>query len=279
MSAAADSLISISAAHRTAATEQLRILRLPLYAHEGEGRALEGAGVELKRRFDAEATLRRGKQLQATLAAFEGPDWARTLLGQDKGAKPWGFAQYVDPLARNHFDLEHYFARTDALLMFARANAHYGDPLSSAVHMQTLDWPGSDCATLNRARNVAQRMQSHDEKEVEEKEAARVYMASRLPDDLPALRTKFQLLKEHSTSIRHRARLPQYGSGDQSRCDALVEGVLSNVFIVIDGAAISSLYTRPRSADNVWVWAVDPDYEDAGACSCCEVLEAHRAVN
>jgi hypothetical protein len=41
--------------------------------------------------------------------------------------------------------------------------------------------------------------------------------------------------------------------------------VLSNAFIVIDSTCISSLYTGPQSADNVWVWAVDPDFDDSNA--------------
>jgi hypothetical protein len=108
-------------------------------------------------------------------------------------------------------------------------------------------------------------MQSHEAQEFDEKDAARVYMASKQPDDIQALRTKFQLLREHLKSIRDRARLPQYGNGGRCRYDALVEGVLSNAFIVIDGTCISSLYTGPQYADNVWVWAVDPDYDDSNA--------------
>jgi hypothetical protein len=87
-------------------------------------------------------------------------------------------------------------------------------------------------------------------------------MASKQPDDIATLREKFQLLREHFTSIRDRARLPQYGNGGRCRYHALVEDVLSNAFIVIDGNSISALYTEPQYADNVWVWAVDPDYDD-----------------
>lgn len=39
--------------------------------------------------------------------------------------------------------------------------------------------------------------------------------------------------------------------------------MLNNVFIVIDGTSVASLYTGPQYADNVWVWAVDPDYDDS----------------
>lgn len=154
--------------------------------------------------------------------------------------------------------------------MFARTRVRYGDQLSSAFHVQKLDWPGFDHASQDRPENVVQHIQSHDEQEFEEMEAARVYTGSRQPDDLVALRTKFQLLREHFTSIRDRPRLRRYGSVDRSRYDALVEGVLSNAFIVIDGAAISSVYTTPQYADDVWVWAVDPDYNDTDAGSRCD---------
>lgn len=199
------------------------------------------------------------------MTSFKGPDWARRLLEEEKGTKPWGFAQYVDPLAAVHFELEHYFARTDALLMFAKTNVRYGKLLSGEFLLQHLDWPGTDPATRDRTVYVAQRMQSHEDQEFDEKDAARVYMASKQPNDIQALRTKFRLLREHFRSIRDRTRLPQYGNGGRCRYDALIEGVLSNAFIVIDSTCISSLYTGPQSADNVWVWAVDPDFDDSNA--------------
>jgi hypothetical protein len=71
------------------------------------------------------------------------------------------------------------------------------------------------------------------------------------------------MLRQHFTSIRDRSRLPKFGNGGRSRYDALVEGVLNNVFIVIDGTCVASLYTGPQHADNVWVWAVDPDHDDS----------------
>lgn len=77
---ASGALIKISVAHKTAAIEQLRTLRRPLYEHEGEGQALEAAGVEMGRRLDAEAASYRDKRLQTTLSRFKGPKWARTLL-------------------------------------------------------------------------------------------------------------------------------------------------------------------------------------------------------
>lgn len=88
-------------------------------------------------------------------------------------------------------------------------------------------------------------------------------MASKQPDKIGALRTKFRMLREHFRLIRDRPRLPRCGSGGQCRYDGLIEGMLSNAFIVIDGACISSLYTVPQYADDVWVWAVDPDYDDS----------------
>lgn len=259
---ASGQLLRISREHEKATMEHLELLRKPLYDHTNEGQALESALAELKRRSDAEATLRYNKDLQDALASFKGPDWARRLLEEEKGTKPWGFAKYVDPLAAVHFDLEHYFSRTDTLLTFAKTNIRYGRLLSGKFLLQSLDWPGTDPTIQGRAGNVAQHLQSHKDQEFDEKDAARVYMASKQADDIEALRTKFQMLREHFRSIRDRPRLPRYGSGGRCRYDALIEGVLGNAFIVIDGTCISSLYTGPQHADNVWVWAVDPDYDD-----------------
>ncbi|GAB7334748.1 hypothetical protein MBLNU13_g06679t1 [Cladosporium sp. NU13] len=218
---------------------------------------------ELERRGDLEATLRHNKDLQDALASFKGPDWARRLLEEEKADKPWGFARYVDPTAAKHFDSEHYFARTDTLLTFAKTNDRYGDLLCRKFHLQRLDWPGSDPNANCRAANVTQQTQNHEGQELDERDAARVYMASKQPDQIGALRTKFRMLSEHFRLIRDRPRLPRCGSGGQCRYDGLIEGMLSNAFIVIDGACISSLYTVPRYADDVWVWAVDPDHDDS----------------
>ena len=123
---ASGQLLRISRAHEQATVENLELRRKPLCDHANEDQALESALVEFKRWDDAEATLRYHKDLHSALASFKGPDWATRLLEEEKGTKPWGFAQYVDPLATVHVDLEHYFARSDALLTFAEINIRYG---------------------------------------------------------------------------------------------------------------------------------------------------------
>ncbi|KAM0705269.1 hypothetical protein Q7P35_008059 [Cladosporium inversicolor] len=81
-------LMQVSREHESATMEQLRLLREPLHGDMNEEQALAGAVVELKRRDDAEAALRHEKNLQAATTAFKGPDWARRLLEEEKGAKP-----------------------------------------------------------------------------------------------------------------------------------------------------------------------------------------------
>lgn len=210
-------LLQASQDHNSATLDRLRLLRKPLYDNPNEEQALAGAIVELKRRDDAEAALRYGKYLQAATTAFKGPDWARRLLEEEKGAKPWGFARYVDPSVTTHFDLEHYFARTDALLTFAKTNVRYGKLLSSNFYVQKLDWPGSGPTAYGSAAYVTQHMRSHEQQEFDEKDAARVYLASKQPDDIKALTRKFKLLREQFTSIRDHARLPKFGNGGRSR--------------------------------------------------------------
>ncbi|KAM0705270.1 hypothetical protein Q7P35_008060 [Cladosporium inversicolor] len=121
----------------------------------------------------------------------------------------------------------------------------------------------SDPTAHNCTAHVTQHVHSHEEQEFEERDAARVYLASKQPDDIKAPTRKFKLLREHFTSIRDRPRLSKFGNGGRSRHDALVEGMLSNVSIVVDGTCVASLYTGPQHADNVWMWAVDLDYDDS----------------
>lgn len=119
---ASDQLLQILREHERATMERLELLRKQLYDHTNEEKALESALVELKRRGDAEATLRYNTDLQDALASFKGLDWAKTFLEEERATKPGGFTKYIDPLAAVHFDLEHCFVRTDAVLMFARTS-------------------------------------------------------------------------------------------------------------------------------------------------------------
>lgn len=221
--------------------------------------------MELKRRYDAEAALRYEKDLQSTMASFRGPDWARRMLEEEKATKPWGLAQYIDPLVAANFDLEHYLARIDAMLMFAQTSVRYSDILSEMFDLQSLDWPSSDTTAHEGASNVTHGTLSHNDREFEEKDAAKEFIATADYDNIEALRKKFQMLREHFTSIRDRPRMPQYNNGGRSRYDGLIEGIVRNAFIVIDSTCVSSLYIGPQYADNVWVWAADPDYDDSGA--------------
>lgn len=58
------------------------------------------------------------------------------------------------------------------------------------------------------------------------------------------------MLRKHFRSIRERGGLDKE--------------ILSNVYIVIDDACAHSLFEAPQ-ADSVWVWAVDPDYDESTA--------------
>ena len=158
-------LILISPKHKEATIDQLRLPRKPLYDNAYEYQAIEGAGVELKRRFDTKAALRHESELQTTMAGFRDPGWARRLLEQEKGAKPWMFAQYLDPAVAMYFDIEHYDSGTDALLMFAQTSTRFDDLLRDMFHLQTLDRPGSDLTAKYRAENVTQHSQLHIDQE------------------------------------------------------------------------------------------------------------------
>jgi hypothetical protein len=46
----------------------------------------------------------------------------------------------------------------------------------------------------------------------------------------------------------------------QNNRGALRDGILRNVFIVIDQQCVQSLLCRTPNVDDAWVYAVDPDY-------------------
>jgi hypothetical protein len=69
-------LMRISQEHEEATMEQLRRLRNPFHDNINKEQALAGAIVELKRRADADASLRSEQDSQAATTGSKGPDWA-----------------------------------------------------------------------------------------------------------------------------------------------------------------------------------------------------------
>lgn len=83
-------------------------------------------------------------------------------------------------------------------------------------------------------------------------------------EDDACLREKFQVLRKRFKVLRNKPRLPVLSQDTDG--EGLGQGVLSNVFIVVDKACVDSQIplSGKRYAENGWVFAVDPDYDDPG---------------
>lgn len=72
--------------------------------------------------------------------------------------------------------------------------------------------------------------------------------------ELDKLRTHFKWVRDRAKK-RRKAHEPL--NVDRS---GIPNGLLSNIFLVIDQDVIDSIKTNSPIADNAWIWAIDPDY-------------------
>lgn len=80
-------------------------------------------------------------------------------------------------------------------------------------------------------------------------------------EDDASLRAKFQYLRRRFKARRTKPRLPSE-TDRVPRGQGLAQGILDNVFIVVDGSCVNS--HQSTATEHGWVFAVDPDYEDPG---------------
>lgn len=229
------------------AHEQLTKLRAPLYG-EQEEKGLSGADAEFWRRQSEEhaKSLERGREACERLIAKARP-WVKRLWEEDGPApfpqgKSWGYAVFYEPsVVSDPVGYDDYTARRDGALSWARGAIFCGEFLTSRWRTQQLDWP------------EGLELQPTDD------------------TDEKSRRITFQKLREHFASIQAHPPekrviiLPTLGGPNwvTESPGALEDGILRNVFLVMDQGCVSSTVgTMKGRVDDMWVWAVDPTYED-----------------
>lgn len=159
--------------------------------------------------------------------------WVRRLWEEDQGEKCWGYVEYVDLEVDDGERLEEYLVRRDAALFHATGAVGCGSTIGDRWRLQRFDWPGAA---------------GHDEKSEDE-----------------GLAAKFERLRERFKSVPDRAPKKQrIGVDVRAESGGLLDEILRNVFLVIDHDCVNSVLSGAGSVDDMWVWAVDPDYK-AGA--------------
>ncbi|KAJ0370918.1 hypothetical protein COL154_001299 [Colletotrichum chrysophilum] len=252
----------ISGPHRVSeeefneADKRLKAMRHPLYA-ENEEKAIENAFAEHWRRENEAWRARQKQEAERSILARAAP-WVRRLWDEEKGEKHWGYGIFVDPEAfADDEDVEDYMCRRDGIFFHGRDAIGAG---SSAINnmwrLQRLQWPA----------NITADDDTKDEKNNEDCGREKEGTDEKADDERAA---KFQKLREYFISIRDRApkRQRQERGTDTASTQAerggLTDGILQNVFVVVDKASVDSVVSGSGLVDDMWVWAVEPDYDES----------------
>lgn len=246
------------------AAKRLRAVRRSLYA-ENEEKAIENSHVEHWRRENEAWRERQKQEAEKALLAKAFP-WVRRLWEEDKGEEHWGYGIFVDPGAfLDEEETERYMCRRDGVLFHARGAIGAG---SSAIgnmwRLQKLNWPVNATADDGEKEGGSQTGQQSDGKYDGSELAAGEHEET---DEKRA--AEFQKLREHFKSIRDRVPKKQrreqtaLSGPAQAERGGLQDGILQNVFLIVDKSSAGSVLSGHGLVDDMWVWAADPDYDDA----------------
>lgn len=253
---AAQGALAVSEEDFYRVTDQLKKVRAMLYDNNEEA-ALRNAEDEEWQRMIAATKEERKREVESRLP-FAQP-WVKRLWEEDHAEKDWGYAVFFDPEAAND---EEYAWRYDGALWNAHLTTGCAGTISSRWRLQYLDWPD------NQALKQLPHYDYAREKPIEiEREPGRVKRLT-LPNDIrdiyttPELEARFQALRQHFIAVRDYPSERQSTAIDtQTDHGALRDGILRNVFLVIDQQCAESLLSDLMpGVDDAWVYAVDPDY-------------------
>ncbi|KAJ6150184.1 hypothetical protein N7471_001383 [Penicillium samsonianum] len=225
-----ENLRLVSDEHYSQTLERLKRLRRFFYA-EFEADAFKNVEAETSRREDE---IREAED-RADLAQIleHGHPWLRQLWQEDEGKKPWGYAifQSLQWKLEDPERQESYEQKQSNLFHWAHLAIGSGTKIGSRWYLEDLDLPsriGSDesfLLTLNQLRRQFNYLRSQPPKK----------QAPYLSIDIAEGKINAIL-------------------------EGITEGLLRNVFLYLDHSAAASVLDS-RGPDDVWIWAVDPDYD------------------
>jgi hypothetical protein len=237
-------------------TGQLKKVRAMLHDNNEEA-ALLNAGNEEWRRMLADLNERDKQEVESRLPTAQ--SWVKRLWDEEQGEKNWGYAVYRAPEAVN----EEYECRRDARLDQAKLIAGCVGTMSRNWRLQYLDWPDSPSLSQAPLCDPAGEDSGRVEDRVEPGRPKRFLGLYNPPDMYTAsqLQARFLVLRQHFIAARDDTTGKQEtASNSQTSRSGLQDGILRNVFLVIDQQCIDCLLSRKAHPDYAWVYAVDPDY-------------------
>jgi hypothetical protein len=240
----------VAAEHILAVSDQLKKARAMLETDEDD--AVSDAWMEEWRRMMAAHKQRRRQQVETQLVTAQ--PWVKRLWDEDQAEKNWGYAVYCDPKAAN----EEYEVRRDATLRHARETVGCGGPIGIKWRLQYLDWPEDPMLSQTPLYDPASEYPDLVEVYTEPRRPRLIAGPHDTPDmyTTSQLQARFQTLRQHFVAARDHAS----GTDMQASRGGLPDGILRNVFLVIDQQCVNSLLSRTADPDDTWVYAVDPDY-------------------
>ncbi|KAK1727960.1 hypothetical protein CaCOL14_009964 [Colletotrichum acutatum] len=248
------------------ARNRLRAVRHMLYA-DNEEKAIDNAIIEHWRRENEAWKARQRQETENTLSKAH--PWVRRLWEEDKGEKVWGYGIFIDPKAfANDDEAERYMARRDGVLFHGRGAVGAG---SSAINnkwrLQKLEWPNDSAADDSKEMDARQAVGRGDEEEDNSGLAIDENQRDGREDEERL--AKFRILRTRFKSLRDRCLGSQTQKGNisgasmQSETNGLEDGILQNVFLMVDKPGVESVVGAHGLVDDMWIWAIDPDYDDA----------------
>ncbi|KAH0266645.1 hypothetical protein KCU91_g10622, partial [Aureobasidium melanogenum] len=281
-SAAKRNLYSLSQEQLQQATDQLKKVRAMLYDVNEED-ALWNAEMEDWRRMMDASKQRKKQEVESRLPTAQ--PWVKRLWDEDQAEKNWGYAVFRDPIAAN----EEYEVRKDAALMNAREAIGCGDTIGARWRLQYLDQPDNPLISQSQDNHTAsERPQSTssvnilaigkdkifsdgntsrpkellvDYNKIDQAETMSEDEDKRDKGKTSELEARFHVLRQHFRRVRdHTPARQSTALCPQTNRNELQDGILRNVFLVINQQCVDSLFSQTANVDDMWVYAVDPDF-------------------
>lgn len=218
--------------------ERLRRFQRLLY-EEREDEAFESVMKQLSEDGEAATQAYKRSEMEILDTVFEqGKPWLRQLWEEDQDKRPWGFAIFENPHFTSDNRRELYIAEQREAIERSRIAIKAVGLIGEMWQLDNPAWP-SELVTGDES----------------------------FPVIVDGLRRKFKELRAQPPGWQRlypRNEIdPIYGGPSEEELKqghALSDGILRNVFLYLDReAAESVLFSRGR-VDEMWIWAVDPDY-------------------